>query len=315
MNAKLWVSSIFIISSFSLCLCGTTSDHKIFLSNNHGLDYKFQGKKDEHRFGVEVEEHRQFHHTITDADGVRLGCYGYELYGEKYATNYIADGKGYRLAPKSSDVITVYAKDSLEPRKASFIGSFGGEEVKSGHIRYLFPEGCEAPKITFDPLTREENRKKFIENLEREALKNQRGAKKLETTKRTTRTTSTTIAPVTESTKAAEELIVTTEKQQQVNDQPEIVTMMPLTPTELENDKNDESCGENGECCENNRLKLILPKNDRSTCGSDMAKISIPISAEKLSQIPMQEILNLSSTRSTMIMLQNLVELAEKYNL
>ena len=22
------------------------------------------------------------------------GCYGYELYGQKYSTNYIADGKG-----------------------------------------------------------------------------------------------------------------------------------------------------------------------------------------------------------------------------
>lgn len=45
-----------------------------------------------------------------------LGCYGYELYGLKYSTNYIADGKGYRLAPKNTDVITVFAKDTLEPR-------------------------------------------------------------------------------------------------------------------------------------------------------------------------------------------------------
>lgn len=31
---------------------------------------------------------------VADADGVRLGCYGHELYGHKYSTNYIADGKG-----------------------------------------------------------------------------------------------------------------------------------------------------------------------------------------------------------------------------
>jgi hypothetical protein len=47
------------------CYGGTSNDARIFLANNRGLDYKFQGKKDEHRFGVEVEENQQFHHTIT----------------------------------------------------------------------------------------------------------------------------------------------------------------------------------------------------------------------------------------------------------
>lgn len=45
-----------------------------------------------------------------------LGCYGFELEGKKYSTNYIADGKGYRLAPTDTDLITVYSKGSSEPR-------------------------------------------------------------------------------------------------------------------------------------------------------------------------------------------------------
>ena len=38
---------------------------KYFVANPKSLDYKFTGKKDEHRFGVELKENRQFHHTIT----------------------------------------------------------------------------------------------------------------------------------------------------------------------------------------------------------------------------------------------------------
>lgn len=158
-------------------------------------------------------------------------------------------------------------------------------------------------------------------------LNSQRNPKKIETTRKTT-----TAAPVTESTKPAEEPIIVTTEEQPLNDQPEIITMMPLVPSELDNTNEagkqrdgkpklgsarslDDKSEDENDSCENNQLKLILPKNDRSTCGGDMAKISIPISAEKLSQIPMQELLNLSSTRSTMITLQNLIELAEKYNL
>lgn len=40
-------------------------DSKIFNMNPKSFDYKFMGKKDEHRFGVELEEFKQFHHTKT----------------------------------------------------------------------------------------------------------------------------------------------------------------------------------------------------------------------------------------------------------
>jgi hypothetical protein len=38
---------------------------KYFITNPRALDYKFTGKKDEHRFGVELKENKQFHHTKT----------------------------------------------------------------------------------------------------------------------------------------------------------------------------------------------------------------------------------------------------------
>lgn len=38
---------------------------KYFVANPKSLDYKFVGKKDEHRFGVELKENKQFHHTKT----------------------------------------------------------------------------------------------------------------------------------------------------------------------------------------------------------------------------------------------------------
>jgi len=118
---------------------------KYFIKNTKSLDYKLIGDKEEHRFGVEVKENEQFHHTITADDGVRLGCYGYELNGKKFSTSYVADAKGYRLVPKHGQ-ITVHPKDGSEPRKASFDQSFKEEgDVKGKNLHYVFPQGCEAP--------------------------------------------------------------------------------------------------------------------------------------------------------------------------
>lgn len=41
------------------------SKQTFFVANPKSLDYKFVGKKDEHRFGVELKENKQFHHTKT----------------------------------------------------------------------------------------------------------------------------------------------------------------------------------------------------------------------------------------------------------
>lgn len=68
---------------------------------------------DKHKFGYELSENRHFHHTTTDEDGVRLGCYGHVLEGKKYSTQYVADMKGYRPV-HTHDLISVYPKSGGE---------------------------------------------------------------------------------------------------------------------------------------------------------------------------------------------------------
>ena len=79
----------------------------LFLDKN---EYQFlNAGSDKHKYGYEINENRHFHHTTTEEDGVRLGCYGYVLYGKKYSTQYVADVKGYRPV-NTHDPITVYPK-------------------------------------------------------------------------------------------------------------------------------------------------------------------------------------------------------------
>lgn len=239
-------------------------------------------------------------------------------------------------------MITVYAKDSLEPRKASFYGSFGAE-VQNGNIRYLFPEGCEAPSIFFDPINRAENRKKFIESLQEEALKNQRerniaprrNAKKIDSEndeKAQLKIPSTEAAMIltTASPEVEQKIDPHPIETQQGTAEPvdeitrsnfnENSDIKDLSETkknlndELENLQADAPKINNDDdlqCCDNDRLKIILPRGD--SCR--MAKISIPISADKLAAVSMKDLINLSSAKSTLLMLQNLLELVEKYNL
>lgn len=68
---------------------------------------------EQHKFGYEISENKHFHHTTTDDDGVRLGCYGHVLEGKKYSTQYVADMHGYRPV-FTADLITVYPKSGGE---------------------------------------------------------------------------------------------------------------------------------------------------------------------------------------------------------
>lgn len=95
---------------------------------------------DKHKYGYELKENKHFHHTTTELDGVRLGCYGYVLESKKYSTQYVADIRGYRPV-YTYNVIEVYPK-SGGTREASFIRNFDEEQDRSGNLRYFFPEGC-----------------------------------------------------------------------------------------------------------------------------------------------------------------------------
>lgn len=53
-----------LVSFAGLTYCADAKQ-KYFITNPKSLDYKLMGKKDEHRFGVELKENKQFHHTKT----------------------------------------------------------------------------------------------------------------------------------------------------------------------------------------------------------------------------------------------------------
>lgn len=58
-------------AAFQLISCASDSGpkpEKYLNADAKGLDYKVYGKKDEHRFGVELKENKQFHHTTTGSN-------------------------------------------------------------------------------------------------------------------------------------------------------------------------------------------------------------------------------------------------------
>ena len=94
-----------------LCL-GAISSEIVRVTNQEPekTDYlKRQSDTNEHQFGVEVTANKQFHHTKTFDDDVRLGCYGHIQDGVTYSTLYAADSHGYRVISKR-DMIKVYPK-------------------------------------------------------------------------------------------------------------------------------------------------------------------------------------------------------------
>lgn len=83
-------------------------DTKQIINASDKNEYRAQNvNSDKHKFGYELGENKHFHHTTTDEDGVRLGCYGHILEGKKYSTQYVADMKGYRTV-RTDDLITVW---------------------------------------------------------------------------------------------------------------------------------------------------------------------------------------------------------------
>ncbi|CRL01932.1 CLUMA_CG015247, isoform A [Clunio marinus] len=105
---------------------------------------------EKHKYGYELKDNKHFHHTTTEKDGVRLGCYGYELEGKKYSTQYVADSRGYRTVT-NQDLITVYPKSGGK-RKASFV-----DELVSENVQYVFPEGCKGIDVLIDNSSRLRN--------------------------------------------------------------------------------------------------------------------------------------------------------------
>jgi Dictyostelium (Slime Mold) REP protein len=217
----------------------------------------------------------------------------------------------------------VYPKDGSEARKASFTGSFGDDEVNDDNNRYIFPAGCEAPKLIQDQ-SKKNSRQGIIDALNKNlngetarGSRNRSAAPRPTTTTTSTTTTTTTAAPT------------TTEQIQEIE----------TTPNPNNNQaKNEENSGENKDNAsgENDNSETDDQRlndaedddtnsdneDDGSCCKADgvlinmtCAKILIPINKRKLSSIPTSEIMAVSSLKSTLSILQGLQELAEKYDL
>ena len=69
------------------------------------------------------------------------------------------------------------------------------------------------------------------------------------------------------------------------------------------------------DCCEDtHRPTILMTRNSETTCcKKDVAKLSIPISMEKLAKIAMTELIEITSETNTINMLKKLLALAEKY--
>lgn len=102
---RILLRSRYLHANFDILITRPRFSWKHFTDKN---EYRVAAPlSDKHKFGYELGENRHFHHTTTDEDGVRLGCYGHVLEGKKYSTQYVADSKGYRTVP-THDLITVY---------------------------------------------------------------------------------------------------------------------------------------------------------------------------------------------------------------
>jgi hypothetical protein len=221
----------------------------------------------------------------------------------------------------------------------------------AGNIRYLFPEGCDAPTIFLDPVKRAESRKKFIESLQNEANLNQQKAREAENERKLKNNERNAAALL------ANAALRQTTSAPKTADDSQLGTADLNSPVEVVSRSNDAKAGElfngkdgkdlgsdglktgkisgsiddnflsdapaknndndQGRCgCDSDKMKIILPRSDVDSCSaSRMAKIAIPIAADKLSAVPMRELMDLSSAKSTMGMLQNLQNLCQKYNL
>lgn len=122
--------------------------------DKHGYQSVVPGTE-KHKYGYQLNANgNHFHHTSTEKDGVRLGCYGYEVDGKQYVTQYVADSRGYRLVT-TEDQITVYPKYGAPEGKAQFgFRPFDDDDDAPRNVRYFFPKGCKGVDVQIDNSSR-----------------------------------------------------------------------------------------------------------------------------------------------------------------
>ncbi|CAO1414640.1 unnamed protein product [Diamesa tonsa] len=265
----------------------------LLLDDNQNGYAEKDSRSEKHKYGYELKENKHFHHTTTEEvkeDGVRLGCYGYvHPNGKAYSTHYVADNRGYRIVPHHGDIL-VYPKDGTDARKASFFESFNEDEIKSSNIRYFFPNGCKSTMIDIKLIDPSATPSPYVSPQ--------------------FSITPSLIVPVTQITPTnptKPSLPTPTLNPVKPVSPSKTIPINPIVPAEISNQCQD--------CCEDaQRPTLLMARNSETTCcKKDVAKLSIPISMDKLAKISMTELIEITSETNTITMLKKLLALAEKY--
>lgn len=184
-------------------------------------------------------------------------------------------------------------------RTASFVGAFGDGDVRAANIRYFFPEGCQAPRIEIDAVAGTDTKKK---------LSNEIDGKKTNTP-------------------------ITAAKNDKVPSQQNVLNNAAdeKKKNSRETANNGQAIGggsgyqygkqspsslpsESGSCCDDRRPQILFPRAN-SDCGSQSAKIVIPIDLSAIEKIPMKEITELTTEKVNIEMIRKLLKLAEKYRI
>ncbi|XP_070491546.1 platelet glycoprotein Ib alpha chain-like [Chironomus tepperi] len=154
-----WIIYLFIICHVCGLIYGNlelTQSYasQVNLPDKHGYQSVVPGTE-KHKYGYQLKTSgKHFHHTSTEKDGVRLGCYGFEVEGKQYVTQYVADARGYRLVT-SEDQITVYPKFGAPEGKAQFgFRPFDDDDDAPRNVRYFFPKGCKGIDVQIDNSSR-----------------------------------------------------------------------------------------------------------------------------------------------------------------
>lgn len=183
----------------------------------------------------------------------------------------------------------------------------------------MFPDGCQAPTILYDPnnpSTQFENRKKLFESLIEKAQKARNEEK--DKIDRSIASRALKTQDVDDRNKNGNKNNNNSNNNSNnINGNNTINNLNNLNSRNNNNGYNYEANknlrGSDFECCNNERIQIILPKND--SCSQNTAKLIIPLSSEKLSNIPITEFINLHSSSSITFVLKELQYLVQKYNL
>lgn len=203
------------------------------------------------------------------------------------------------------------------------MGAFGDGDVRAANIRYLFPEGCQAPRIEIDAATAtaagpskttggpsktgKRSNDESVGKTNNELA--QRNGKGINTN---------VLENDRDKVNSKNPNKNDEEKKKILNDNNLTSKNGPAAVGGYQYGKQSSSLpsSTNGSCCDDSKPQIILPHaNDANGCGKSVAKIVIPIDLSAIQKISMNEIVELASEKVNIEIIRKLLKLAEKYQI